>query len=76
MYNLQCRLMIYHTFILSIFNYCPIIWHFCSKNNTAKMGKIQERSLRFVYNDYKIDYNSLLEKSKLPTLHVRRIRKP
>ena len=38
------------------------------------MGKIQERSLRFVYNDYKIDYNSLLEKSKLPTLHVRRIR--
>ena len=72
--NLQCRLMIYHTFILSNFNYCPIIWHFCSKNNTSKMEKIQERSLRFVYNDYKIDYNSLLEKSKLPTLHVRRIR--
>ena len=72
--NLQCRLMIYHTFILSNFNYCPIMWHFCSKNNTSKMEKIQERSLRFVYNDYKIDYNSLLEKSKLPTLHVRRIR--
>ena len=40
--NLQSSLMIYHTYILSNFNYCPIIWHFCSKNK-SKMEKIQER---------------------------------
>ena len=72
--NLQCRLMIYHSFILSNFNYCPLIWHFCSKQDTQKMEKIQERALRFIYNDYSHDYTTLLHKSKLPSLHIRRLR--
>ena len=38
------------------------------------MEKIQERALRFIYHDYDMDYDSLLAKSKLPTLHVRRVR--
>ena len=38
------------------------------------MEKIQERALRFIYHDYDTDFDSLLAKSKLPTLHVRRIR--
>jgi hypothetical protein len=41
------KLTIYHSFILSNFNYCPVIWHFCSEANTKKMGKIQERALKF-----------------------------
>ena len=40
--NLQCRLMIYHTFILSNFNYCPIIWHFCSKITRLKWRKFRK----------------------------------
>ena len=71
--NLQCKIMVYHSFILANFSYCPLIWHFCSAQNTKKMEKIQERALRFIYNDYISDCSTLLEKSKLPTLHVRRI---
>ena len=26
------RLTVFHSFILSNFNYCPLTWHFCSKN--------------------------------------------
>jgi hypothetical protein len=48
------RLTIYYSFILSNLNYCPITWHFCSEKNTLKMEKIQERALRFVYNNYTI----------------------
>ena len=33
------RLTIYHSFILSNFNYCPVTWHFCSEANTKKDGK-------------------------------------
>lgn len=68
------RLTIYYSFILSNLNYCPITWHFCSEKNTLKMEKIQERALRFVYNNYTINYEELLHLSKLPSLKVRRLR--
>ena len=68
------RLTIFHTFIMSNFNFCPLSWHFCSVSNTKKIEKIQERALRFVYEDYSISYEDLLSKAKLPSLHVRRIR--
>ena len=68
------RLTIYYSFILSNFNYCPVTWHFCSEKNTKKMEKIQERALRFIYNDYVLNYEELLEKSKMPSLKVRRLR--
>ena len=68
------RLTIFHTFILSNFNFCPLSWHFCSVANTKKIEKIQERALRFVYYDYISSYDELLDKAKMPTLHIRRIR--
>jgi hypothetical protein len=67
------RLTIYYSFILSNFNYCPVTWHFCSEKNIKKMEKIQERALRFIYNDYVLNYEELLEKSKMPSLKVRRV---
>jgi CRISPR/Cas system-associated endoribonuclease Cas2 len=38
------------------------------------MEKIQERALKFIYEDQNSTYEELLEKSKLPSLKVRRIR--
>ncbi len=60
--DLKEREKIYHTFILSNFNYSPIVWQFCGKVNTKKIEKIQERALRFMFNDKKSSYSSLLEK--------------
>jgi hypothetical protein len=38
------------------------------------MEKIQERALRFIYEDYDSSYEDLLQKSKLPSLvKIRRI---
>ena len=39
-----------------------------------KIKKIQERALRFIYDDYTNSYNYLLEQSKLPSLMIRRLR--
>jgi hypothetical protein len=64
------RLTIYYSFILSNFNYCPVTWHFCSEKNTKKLKKIQERALRFIYEDYENTYENLLKKSKLPSLKI------
>ena len=46
------RKFIMQAFILSNFNYCALIWHFCSKSNTAKIEKIHERALRLVLDDH------------------------
>ena len=72
--SLLNRLTIFHTFILSNFNFCPLAWHFCTESNTKKMEKLQERGLRFVYNDFFTSYEDLLTKAKLSTLHIRRMR--
>ena len=68
------KLTIFHTFILSNFNFCPLAWHFCNKSNTSKLEKIQARALRFIYEDYESTYDELLEKAKVPSLKVRRMR--
>jgi hypothetical protein len=64
------KLTIFHTFILSNFSFCPLAWHFCTDKNSKKLEKVQERALRFVYNDYISSYINLLEKA----LQIRRIR--
>ena len=63
---------IFHTFILSNFNYCPLAWHFCSESNSKTLEKIQERALRFVYDDFKSTYRELLNKANIPFLHIKR----
>ena len=68
------KLVIYHTFILSNFNCDPLVWHFCSESNSKKLEKIQERALRFVYDDFISTYEELLNKAKIPFLHIKRTR--
>ena len=34
--NEKSRFLIFRSFIQSNFNYCPLVWHFCSKANTEK----------------------------------------
>ena len=65
---------IFHTFVLSKFNYCPLAWHFRTERNSKKLEKIQERALRFVYDDFNSTYEELLNKANIPSLNIRRIR--
>jgi hypothetical protein len=73
-FNLKEREIMYNTFILSNFNYCPIIWHFCGKVYSKKIEHIQERALWFMFNDKTSSYVSLLEKCGYTTLLLRRIK--
>ena len=47
--HFKSKTVIYNSFILSNFNYCPLAWHFCGKTNNQKLEKLQERSLRILY---------------------------
>ena len=65
--------VILNSFVLSNFNYCPLVWHFCSSKSLKKIEKIQERVLRVLYNDSTSD-NQLLIKSSKPSMEVKRLR--
>lgn len=68
------KMQIYNSFICSHFNYCPVVYNECSINLSRKLEKLQERALRFVYNDYYSSYQSLLKKANKPSLYLSRQR--
>ncbi len=72
--DVKTRMDIYRAFILSNFNYCPLVWHFCSIENTRKLEKIQERALRFVYNDFTSTYSELLSRGDFDMLYLKRLK--
>ena len=41
------RLTMFHTFILSNFNFYPLSWHFCSEKNTKKDRKSSREGIAF-----------------------------
>ena len=63
-----------NSFILSNFNYCPLVWHFSSLESIRKIEKIQKCCLRIILNDYESDYEILLYNSNKPTMEMRRLR--
>ena len=71
---LESRKILANSFILSNFNYCPLVWYFSTAKQVQKIEKIQERVLRFVHNDYETDYPSLLKNNKSVTMEVKRMR--
>lgn len=72
--DFKLRETVHNTFIMANFNYCPIVWHFCSKASANKMEKIQERALRFLFNDKISSYEDLLKRCDSTTLHLKRLK--
>ena len=68
------RLKVYKSFISANFSYCPVTWLFCGKVNSAKLEKLQERALRFVYKDHVSTYDDLLRRGNVLSLSVYRLR--
>ena len=60
--------------VYSNFNYCPLVWHFCSSKSLYKIEKIQERALRLLHNDFHSDYAKLLKKLGKATMEIKRLR--
>ena len=63
-----------NSFVYSNFNYCPLVWHFCSSKSLYKIEKIQERALRLLRNDFTSDYAELLKNSGKATMEIKRLR--
>ena len=71
---IECIFNIYQAFISSNFNYCDIVWHFCSNRSTYKIEKAHTNALRVTLNDNTSSYSDMLEVVKRPTLYISRIK--
>ena len=58
--------LLYCSMIKSQFNYCPLVWMFCSRKSNNLINKVQERALRLTNNDYQSNFNILLDKCMNP----------
>ena len=67
------RKLLMNSFIISQFNYCPIVWMYCQRQSNNLINKIHERALRIAYNDYTLNFQGLLEKDNSVSIHQRNI---
>ena len=65
--------MLLNSYILSAFNYCPIVWMFCSKALNNMINRTHKRALRITYNLHNETFENLLETSKSQSIHSRNI---
>ena len=69
--NLSKRKALMKTFVISQFNYCPLVWMFHSRKLNHRINSIHERALRVTYQDYQSTFLHLLQKDKSVTIHQR-----
>ena len=72
--DFNSKTMIYNSFILSTFNYCPLPWHFGGRTNNQKLEKLQEGSLRILYCAYISHFQDLLENTQTESTLTARIK--
>ena len=74
--NVDTKILILQSFILSHFMYCCIIWHFSSISDTKKIEEMQLKALRhiYIYKDYTSSYEMPREKCNRPLLLIERQR--
>ena len=72
--NIECAKRLCTAYILSKFQYCPLIWMFGSKSNNLLINKTHQRALRTVYNDFESSLEELIEKDKSVVIHVQHLR--
>ena len=65
---------VYRSFIFSLFEYCPVVWIFCTKGNSKKLERIQERALRIIFKDYTSSYDTMLQRSNMLSLDLLRLK--
>ena len=72
--NLEGKLQIVNSLVLSNFRYCNTVYFHCSKKDLLKMESILKRALRFVFKDHDSSYNELLINANMVSLYVMRLR--
>ena len=67
--------LLYNSFILTNFNYCPLIWMFCGQAMNDRVNNVHKRALRVLLNDYTSSFEELLHRIEEVTIHDKNLQK-
>ena len=70
----EARRLIFKSFIISQFNYCPLVWMLHTKQLNNGINSLHERALRVTYQDRNSTFSELLNLDKSVSIHYRNIR--
>ena len=70
--GIEERKALIQSFVLSNFNYCPLVWMLSSVKSLNEIENLQKRALRFMLSDYESSYDELLSLSGSCAINVRR----
>ena len=62
-----------NAFVLSNFNYCPLIWMYCNKTLNSKINRVHKRALRAATGAYENSLDELLSLDKGLMIHSRNL---
>ena len=72
--NFEEKKTLINSYFYSSFNYCPLVWMFSSAKSLNKVESLHKRALRFLYEDYVLSYQELLQKAGKDSMKVNRLR--
>ena len=61
------------SFVISQFQYCPLVWMFHSRQLNNKINRIHERALRIAHKDYESTFEVLLSRDQSVTVHTKNL---
>ena len=66
------RRILFNSYFLSQFNYCPLIWMNYNKLKSKKINNLHERALRLIHCDHSINFQELLQRDNSVTIHQKK----
>ena len=73
--DLEKAKLLYNSFLLSNFNYCPRIWIFCGKQCNKEINRMHKRALRVLHSDYESTFECLLIKNNEIAINTKNLQK-
>lgn len=73
--DIPSKLLLFHSFILSHFEYCSSVWHNCRLSDTKKIERIQERAIKYIFRDFSSSYADLRDQYNRPLMYIHRLKK-
>ena len=71
--DFEKRRSLMKAFVISQFNYCPLIWMFHNRALNNRINKIHERALRLIYQNKNLSFSELIELDNAVTIHQRNL---
>ena len=74
MLDTSSKVKVVNSFVMSNFQYCPVVWHECGIMNCRKLEKVNFRAIKVIYNSYNVSYKDLLGKVGTDSLCLSRLK--